>query len=91
MEDYVWAICDKFFDQIEYGVASPRRGRRLPELHGYLNGVRDDIEEEIHHIAEKLADDPTWVPRMRTRKAAEASVDETVEKLGESLLAISRP
>lgn len=90
LEEYAWAICDKFFDQIEFGVVSSNRGRRLPDLHRYLGEVRGLMEEDVHRLAAKLADDSDWLPRMRPVKAANGKADNTAETLGESLLAIAQ-
>ncbi len=89
VEEYAWAVCDKFLDQIEYGVASVKQRRWLPDIHRYLDEVRGLMEEDVHRLAGKLAEDADWLPKMRPGKAANGMADETAEKLGESLLALA--
>jgi hypothetical protein len=87
LESYLWGVWDKMSDQVAKSVVPCENWQNFPDLRSHLDEVREEIAAEVHRIAAKLAEDPTWLPRRPATKGG-TKANETQTLLGESMLGV---
>lgn len=88
LENYVWAICEKMFDQVAREVVPCENWDNFPDLNRHFNEVREEIARDVRRIADNLAKDPDWLPKRQGAKSGGSKVDDTLAMLDESLLGV---
>lgn len=86
LQDYLWALCDRFFDQIATRTISTDQWASVSDLHRHLAEVKECLCDDINLIAQKLAECPDWQIRMRPSRNGSVSQTATSALLNESLL-----
>ncbi len=86
---FVGGIWDTMSDQIAQDVTGDERWPNFVDAQVFLHEVRSLLEPGVQHIAEKLADDPSWMPTCK-RESSEDKTDPAAEMLGNSLLGRGR-
>jgi len=85
MRAFVGAIWEAAGDRIACKVVTTDGPTSLNGMRDYLAQVAEQIEPDVERIAGKLADDPSWQPRMPAG-ANHQQIDSTPEILSMSLL-----
>lgn len=88
LQDYLWAVCDRFLDQIAARSVPSEQWSSVTDLRRHLYEVRELLGDDIRHIAQKLAENPDWTARIRPSKNGAAQEDRTLALLNESLLPV---
>jgi hypothetical protein len=88
LHDWIHAILDKMFDQIDQRAVGHSPFHSFHEARSFSGRVRHDLQNEIERIAANLCD-PQWKPSVR-RTRGEPKVDATAELLSMSLVGGAR-
>jgi hypothetical protein len=86
LQDYLWALCDRFLDQIATRTISTGQWASVPDLCQHLTEVKECLCDDINRIAQRLAECPDGQLRMRRSRSGSVSQTATSALLNESLL-----
>lgn len=90
LQNYLWALCDRFLDQIATLTISTGQWASVSDLHQHLAEVKDRLGDPINHIAQRLAECPDGQLRMQHSKSGSVTQTATSALLNESLLGLPK-
>lgn len=87
IESFLGRALERVFYDIPQTAAEISDGGNISDHRRRLDGVRVDLGTDLHRMAEKLAANPAWIPRMHTvSKPLFPMSDKTHVMLSESLI-----